>query len=99
MLKMRNLVLFPTLLILASCASFGSAERRGALIGAIAPERARIDAALLEECSDPVAKPAPESNPSDKQIGRLWDRDRGELRQCKSGKHALIEAVKVIEAK
>lgn len=82
------------LLILASCASFGSAERRGSLIGAIAPQRARIDAALLEECANPVTKP---QTATDAQVGRLWDRDRAALRDCRSGKHALIAAVKVVE--
>lgn len=84
------------LLILASCTSFGSVERRGSLLSAIAPERARINASLLEECASPVTKP---EAATDAQVGRLWDRDRDRLRDCKSGKHALIKAVGVVEAK
>jgi len=92
---MRKLTALPILLILASCSSFGSAERRAALSGAISPPRARIDASLLQPCDAPATTP---ETASDVQVGRLWARDRAALRECGSRHAALARSVAVLEA-
>lgn len=93
---MRRLALLPICLILASCTSFGSVDRRAALKGAIVPVRATVDRSLLQRCPTPLAKP---DVATDAQVGRLWDRDRAALRECGARHAALAQSVLVTEAK
>ncbi len=91
---MRLLALLPILSILASCSSSDNTDRRGALVGAIFGERAKIDPSLFLPCAEPVSKPA---TATDLQVGRLWDRDRDALRECAADKAALAASVQVVE--
>lgn len=84
--------------ILASCASStkdAERERERQRLAAMLVERveAEIDPAMKQPCAGPVAIP---EDVSDAQAGRLWDRDRGALSDCKLKQAALAEASNVV---